>query len=346
MQSSNDNWILSPDDPRWIDLTVRDPDANIFHHPAWLALLTASYGYKPFVVATVTPDGELDTGLPFMEVNSPLKGRRWAALPFTDHCMPLSCSPSGLDRLSTQLGALAAQPGQPMIELRGYALKHPLGQKSDEYAFHLLDLRPDADSLLRGMHTMHRRNIRAARSAGVRVSQGTSAEHMEQFYRLHLLTRRKQGVPVQPRRFFRLMRETLLEQGLGFIQLAYHQDRCVAAAVFLHWQKTLTYKYGASDPSALNLRPNNLLFWDAIEWGHQHGYERFDMGRSDIENTGLRTFKSRWGAEESQLTYVTLSAQPVSHSNGTWMELMNTVIHHAPTWVCRLSGELLYKYVG
>jgi len=151
---------------------------------------------------------------------------------------------------------------------------------------------------------------------------------------------------VQPRRFFKLLRETLLEQGLGFIQLAYHQERCVAAAVFLGWQKTLTYKYGASDPGALSLRPNNLLFWDVIQWGHEQGYERLDLGRSDVENTGLRTFKSRWGAEESMLTYTTLSNQPISHTDARWMGLMNAVIHRAPTWVCRLTGEILYKFVG
>ncbi len=349
MIASSRDWIVSPSDPRWIELGAGDPTANIFHHPAWLALLSASYGYRPFVLAAMSQSGAIEAGLPFMEVKTPLKGSRWASLPFTDHCTPLACSPAALDRLGQQLQAIAGQAGQdrkPAIELRGYALQRPSVQKTAEFAFHSLDIRPDPSSLLRGCHSMHRRNIKAARSAGVRITQGSSAEHMEQFYRLHLLTRRKQGVPVQPRRFFKLLRETLLEQGLGFIQLAYHGDRCIAAAVFLHWHKTLTYKYGASDPGALNLRPNNLLFWSAIEWGHEHGFERFDMGRSDIDNAGLRAFKSRWGAEESLLTYVTLSDQPVSHSSEKWMGLMNTVIHHAPPWVCRLTGEILYKFVG
>ncbi len=348
MNTANKDWVLRPDDPRWAELVAADPNANIFHHPAWQALLSDSYGYRPFVLAAFTQGGQLAAGLPVMEVSNPLRGRRWVSLPFSDHCLPLACGPDGLERLNKHLRSLAGhagQDGQPPIELRGYA-PESLGQQTDEFATHVLDLRSDPDELLSNMHSMHRRNIKAARSAEVRVEQGTTAEHVEQFYRLHLLTRHKQGVPVQPRRFFKLLRENLLERGLGFVQLAYHEDRCVAAAVFLHWQKTLTYKYGASDPSALNLRPNNLLFWSAIEWGHEHDFEQMDMGRSSLANTGLRSFKTRWGAEENVLSYFTLSKQPVSHSNGRWMNLMNAIIHHSPPWVCRLSGEILYKYVG
>ncbi len=348
MTTASKEWILRPDDPRWSELVAADPGANIFHHPAWQALLRDSYGYRPFVLAAFDSNGRLAAGLPLMEVSNPLRGKRWAGLPFTDHCTPLSCGPGGLERLNQRLRSLAdtaGQNGQPPIELRGYA-PAGIGSKTDEFAFHSIDLRPDPGELMRGLHSMHRRNIKTARSAGVRVTQGTSADDMEEFYRLHVLTRRKQGVPVQPRRFFKLLRGSLLEQGLGFIQLAYHQDRCVAAAVFLHWQKTLTYKYGASDPNALNLRPNNLLFWRAIEWGHQNGFEHLDMGRSATDNTGLRAFKTRWGAEENFLPYVTLSSQPVSHSDGKWMRLMNAIIHHTPAWVCRLSGEILYKFVG
>lgn len=339
------DWLLEATDARWLEMVARRPEANIFHHPAWLSLLHTSYGYRPFVLAAPSTGGRLGAAVPCMEVNSPLKGRRWAALPFSDHCAPLWEDEDALRRLGEEMARQVRAGRIGAIELRGYRPETGW-QKSDEYAFHSLKLRAGAEDLLRGCHSTHRRNIRLAQQAGVRTAQGTSAEHMEQFYRLHVLTRRRQGAPVQPRRFFAQLRETLLEPGLGFILLAQHQGRCIAAAVFLHWQKTLTYKFGASDPEALSLRPNNLLFWDAIQWGHQNGFEQLDMGRSDLSNTGLRAFKSRWGAQESLLTYATFSAKPVSAGHGKWLGVLRTIIQHSPPLVCRLTGEILYKLAG
>ena len=143
-----------------------------------------------------------------------------------------------------------------------------------------------------------------------------------------------------------MLGSALIEKGLGFVLLAYKDDECLAAAIFLHWHRTLTYKYGASAIDGLNLRPNNLLFWTAIRWGCENGYTLFDMGKTDLANTGLRAFKSGWGANEMPLTYSTLPAEPPRSMTGKLMPVMQTVICHSPAWVCRLAGELLYKHFG
>ena len=97
-------------------------------------------------------------------------------------------------------------------------------------------------------------------------------------------------------RFFDLLASGLIEQGLGFVLLAYKDDECLAAAVFLHWQRTLTYKYGASVADGLKLRPNNLLFWTAIRWGCENGYTVLNMGKTDLANTGLRGIQEWLGS--------------------------------------------------
>jgi len=40
----------------------------------------------------------------------------------------------------------------------------------------------------------------------------------------------------------------------------------LAAGLFLNWQRTLIYKYAASDDRGQDLRPNHLLTWTAIRW--------------------------------------------------------------------------------
>jgi lipid II:glycine glycyltransferase (peptidoglycan interpeptide bridge formation enzyme) len=193
---------------------------------------------------------------------------------------------------------------------------------------------------------MHRRNIRVAERRGVRIESGNQRNHVEVFYRLHLETRQRKGMPIQPWRFFHILGRSLLEKGLGFVLLAYKDDACLAGAVFLHWHGTLTYKFGASHFDGLSLRPNNLVMWAAIRWGCENGYSLFDMGRTDIDDAGLRAFKSGWGAEETPLAYSTLSAEPSQPVTGKLMPIMQTVIRNSPPWVCRATGELLYKHFG
>lgn len=346
MLESNKHVLLEASDELWVAFVASKPRANIFHHPAWMNLLAECYGYRPFVVAVRNADGKICAGLPMMEVNSRLAGRRWVSLPFTDYCEPLYDDYESLHQLTEALAHLYQDGSTPRIELRWGFPTHPAIQSYSHHVLHTIKLGPDSESVASHFHHMHRRNIETAKKKGVRIERGESLEHLRVFYRLHLDTRRRKGIPVQPWRFFDLLRRRIIEQGLGFILLAYKEDQCLAAGVFLHWQQTLTYKYAASRTDGLNLRPNNLLFWTAIRWGCENGYTLFDMGRTDSSNTGLREFKNRWGSDEVPLIYSTLSATPPQPMTGNLMRVMQAVIRNSPVWVCRAAGELLYRHFG
>jgi hypothetical protein len=128
--------------------------------------------------------------------------------------------------------------------------------------------------------------------------------------------------------------------------LAYSGSIPVAGAVFLTWNGTVVYKYGASDPDYWKLRPNHLIFWTAIRWACEHGYRVFDFGRTDLDNQGLRDFKSGWGATERPLVYSLLADRPPKPPSGRLSHALEEVIRRSPPWVCRAVGELLYKYAA
>jgi len=153
-------------------------------------------------------------------------------------------------------------------------------------------------------------------------------------------------VPVQPWRFFELIREILFSRNLGSILLAYKDGKLIAGLLLLMYGQTMTYKFGASDRASLKLRPNDLLFWTAIQWGCDHGYKAFDLGRTDIGNTGLRSFKAGWGAKELPLTYFTSSRVVAKQPSKHLAYGMGPIIQRSPLWVCRLLGEIFYKYAG
>jgi CelD/BcsL family acetyltransferase involved in cellulose biosynthesis len=338
--------LLEPADRRWVSFTASQCQANIFHHPAWMSLLADCYGYHPFVVAVCDASGNICAGLPMMEVRSALTGRRWVSLPFTDHCAPLFEDADLLDDLTDCVVELHRDRSIPQIELRCELPTHPAIRSRSSHVLHTIKLNSDPELTANRVHHMHRRNIKVAMKRGVRIEWGVDQEHLDEFYSLHLRTRRRQGVPVQPKRFFDLLRSTIIQRGQGFILLAHKDNEYLAGAVFLHWHQTLTYKYGASTTDSLSLRPNNLLFWTAIRWGCENGYTLLDMGRTDSSNAGLRQFKSRWGAEEQPLIYSTLCDEPIRAVGGRLMRALQTVIRNSPLWVCRAAGEVLYRHVG
>ena len=191
------------------------------------------------------------------------------------------------------------------------------------------------------------RRIETASERGVVVARGEEASDLDSvFYGLHLKTRRRLGVPIQPKRFFRLLWERVLQEGLGFVLLARAEGRPVAGAVFLTWRDSVIYKFGASDPSARMLGANNLVIWRGIKWGCERGYATFDFGRTDLGAEGLRRFKNGWNPVEEPLVYTTLGTELQASSSGVAQNTLAKVIQHSPLWVCRALGEMLYRYAA
>lgn len=332
--------------PQWLDFSSSHSAATIFHHPYWSELLCDSYGYEPVVVALRDQVGQVVAGLPLVKVHSRLTGRRLAALPFSDFVPPLAADDLLSADLSRQLQEWRERSGYPKLDVHWELPVQEEVYYEEPVAAHVTHLTADpSDVFSRFKKTKVQQPIRQAERAGVTIRRGEGWNDVRLFYGLHLQTRHRLGAPVQPLRFFRLLWDRLLSRGLGFVLLAYKEDQLLAAAVFLHWNGVLTYKYSASDSAYWRLRPNNLLLWHAIRWGCEQGYRLFDWGRTDLYNQGLLEFKRAWGSEEKLIRYSVLADRPPSSmSAGRVGHLLSPVIRNSPSWVCRAIGELLYGH--
>lgn len=339
---------FSPHDPRWQCLIEQDPAATIFHHPAWMEVLAASYGYRPFILAVTGADGQVRAGLPLAEIRAFPTARRFVALPFSDYCTPLYRDEAALLALASGLAAQQRAGRLPRLEVRAALPELPGVYARAPFVLHTVALECDPAQVAKRAHRQQIQNAHTAEKNGVRVERGVGLEAVGEFYRLHSLTRRKHGVPVQPWKFFRLLREGLLEKGHGFVLLAYQGETCISAGLFLHWGKTLTYKYSATAEASQALRPNHLVTWTAMEWGCQNGFTTFDFGRADLEDEGLRAYKRRWGAAETPLSYsyIAASPPPEAHGEGRLGGLLKGLIRRSPVWVGQTIGGVLYRYAG
>lgn len=344
--------ILTTDDSRWLDFVRSRSEAHIFHHPNWAINLAQVYRYRGFVLALLGDKGKIRAGLPVMEVNSPLTGKRWVSMPFSDHCAPLYEDETALEELTDGLLVLSREENTPRIELRWAYPQRPQIYCEIQHVWHTRQLAAgiDPEALFEGLSKKIRKYVRSSVNRGVRVEIGTSEADMRRFYTLMVQTRQQHGVPVQPWRYFQKLQSNLLAQGLGFILLAYRENTCLSGIVALHWQKTLTLKYGASlkqsEEELRELRPGYLLEWEAIRWACENGYTLVDVGRSELRDEGLRDYKNRWGYQEQPLAYCSIGGGMSYTAPGKLMRLMNGVIRHSPAFVCQAAGELLYRHFG
>ena len=336
---------VSIDDPRWLAFLESQRSATAFHHPAWGRLVERCYGFRPFVLAATDGGGTIEAGLPLAEVSTRLQGRRWVSMPFVDYCPPLVPA-SAAPGLSRGLDAARLDAGISSVDVRA-PLEGPALQGGAQWVRHVLELGDDPAAQFDGFHRMTRRNVRHAERSGLTIRQGDGESALtEDFYRLHVETRRRLGVPVQPRRFFRLLWEELIAKGLGFVSFAYSGSKPVAGAVFLTWNGNMIYKFGASDADAWHARPNNLIFWHAIQKGIETHATSLDFGRSEVDQEGLRSFKAGWGAREEELVYAHLPERGAHRTIGHASSALAPAIRRSPAWFARLVGELFYRYAA
>jgi CelD/BcsL family acetyltransferase involved in cellulose biosynthesis len=335
--------VLRPlQDLRWSAFVANHGSALPFHHPSWAAMLAECYRFRAFCLTVDDHAGQILAGLPVVEVYR--RGRpAWVSLPFTDECPPLVIPGAGIElagRLDEVRRAFGVRRLEVRAELRGEGV-----QRHDAFLSHRLALDRSEDEVFAALHSNQvRRNIRRAERAGVKVRLGQAeADVTEVFYRLHLRTRHRLGVPVQPLRYFRLLWQRFLEPGLGAVIIAELGGVPIAAGVFLAYGETCVYKYGASDERHLDARPNHLLFWEAIRWAMAQGCRTFDFGRTDLADNGLREFKSRWGTVERECVYSVLADRPIRAGGGGVPPPLRSAIRRGPMFVPRVLGELLYR---
>ena len=89
--------------------------------------------------------------------------------------------------------------------------------------------------------------------------------------------------------------------------------------------------------------------WEAIKWYSKNGYESLCLGRTDMENVGLRRFKQGWGTKEYLIKYFQydLTTDSLIKNKAGNMDLMfRFVFGKMPIPISRIIGALLYKHFG
>jgi hypothetical protein len=340
-------WIINPvQNPGWDLVVALHRDAGCFHTSAWAKVLHKTYNHRPFYLQ-FSRGRRLAALIPLMEVRSALTGRRGVCLPFSDVCEPLIFDPEVADAVRDRLVRFAQERRWKHLEIRGGKSFQSTPPSGPKFYGHILDFRHRVEEMANRFDSQVRRAIRKAERSNVSALVVRNRQAVDDFYRLHVQTRRRHGLPPQPASFFLNIYEHIIKPGLGFIVLARRGSRPIAAAVFFRFGKNAVYKYGASDKKFQEFRANNLVMWQGIQLLARTGIEKLHFGRTDCENDGLRRFKLSWDTQEETIDYFRVDPSgrqclPSIRRNGGFHK---RVFGRLPLVFNRLAGSILYPHL-
>ena len=262
----------------------------------WRCVFAQAYGFPTYYLMALR-SGEVDGVLPLFEVRS-LWGKYLSSMPGG----PCSTNEESLEALMDEAFTLAHQLHLPCLqfrEVREEYARADLQTRRTEWKF-VLPLPSTPDRLWESIHGSARRAVRKARKEGVRVV--TENTHMRDFYPMYARNMRNLGTPAIPKRFFLELAKAFPERILTCIA----QDRggCALGGLILGVTSgaKMELLFAASETQSRHLRPNDLLYWDALRMCIEEEFDVFDMGRSEL-GSGSARFKEKWGAKPESLYY-------------------------------------------
>ncbi|MFO7535134.1 MAG: GNAT family N-acetyltransferase [Kiritimatiellia bacterium] len=350
--SSHVNIIRPLNDSRWNSMVEAHPQSEIYHHSTWLKVIAATYRQAEPLAFVLEEGGAIRAALPACVVKSPLTGNRLVSLPFTSYCNPLYEKSEQCGRLIHAAMESLKGHGASFFELRTLnAIPEEVCElkRHPYHMTHILDLEGGFDRVRKGISSNIVMNKKKADKAGILVEPAASEKDLRDFYRVHAITRKKQGFPIQPYSFLRNMFELMGPPGHVEFLLARLNNQVVAGIVLFKFHQRVSYEIGASLPAFLEARPNHLLLWHAVESACREGRRYFDFGKSPPDNPGLIEFKRRWGADACECPYYYypgIAGMMAVEQNDFKSRAIRYLYSRTPLGVAQLLGKGLYRHLG
>lgn len=332
----------------WLKLAT-GRQASLFTSPPWIAAVCGAYGFTPRSVVAIDERGEPTGGFTWVTIDD-LRGTRSSSLPFSDRADPLVDDETDWRLLFGAAGLGVAHPYTLRCLDDSPAIADERLRVIGEAMWHGTPLDGTPDELYRRMNSSSRRAIAASERGGVRVQVRSDMDAIRSFHRLHVrLRKNKYGLLAQSLEFFERIWSEFSPTARIITLLATLGDEIIAGAVFLEWNGTLYYKFGASSADYLGLRPNDAIYWRGIQIGIERELGLVDWGLSDVDQPGLVAFKRKWASIERKIFTVragTPAPCPEQVRFGRELSELTRLFtdETVPDAITTQAGALLYRY--
>ncbi|WP_430813453.1 lipid II:glycine glycyltransferase FemX [Carboxylicivirga sp. RSCT41] len=137
-----------------------------------------------------------------------------------------------------------------------------------------------------------RRNIRKATRVNLKLEIDHDGKRLKDFFHLYNLTMDRLQAKSKyyfPLTYFEKLQNSLNGQCAYFYIM--HNDKAIASVLVLFASKKMYYFLGGSDSEYFDLRPNELLHFEVMQWGIKKGIERYVLGGGYSNNDSIFSFK-------------------------------------------------------
>jgi len=320
-------------------------NVTLFHTRSWHSFLSKTFGWKVNAHIGLSPSGELQFFLPFIEKRRLTKNYR-ISLPFSHQIGP----------------AYTAEIDPSTVQLDGTSLIYEIhekfpcreSQQVDDYYLNTLDLTKFnnlEELFLVFSESSIRRKIRKAQASGLEIKKSLAPDLIDDFTHLQAVTRWRQGSPTYPKHFFHNMVEEFDEFDQIMLNIAYLEGKPVSGVLFLYYHDWALYGYGASinDRSIWKMGVNQFTMWEAIKDAFHRKSSIVDFGRTPMTDVNLLEYKKKWGTDITPLTYTYLNIDQEDNPARRDSSLVRTasqVLSHIPFPIFRLISPLIMKQVA
>jgi len=290
--------ILTPSvESQWEAYVQASPQATFFHQLGWKRVLEDCYGYIPHYLYAEDRGG-IKGVLPLFEIRTLLLKRALVSVPFGVYGGICSTTEEAALKLAEQAKILADELSVDYLELRHSQKSVVPWPASSLYVDFRGPLSKDPAENFEQIPRKQRRMIRQGIKNGLRTTMEDG--HLKRFYEIYSHSVRNLGTPVFSRRFLERIVQEFKEQCR--ILSVWHEREMVGGVLAFFFKDEVLPYYGGALKRYFSMAVNDIMYWDLMRYGCEHGFRVFVFGRSRV-NSGPYHFKRHWGFEPAPLCY-------------------------------------------
>jgi FemAB-related protein (PEP-CTERM system-associated) len=331
----------------WDAYVEQHPSGLAYHRYAWRLAVESGYGFSGYYL--LAEEGGAVRGLlPFIKLSRPGGSADLVSLPYCDVGGFLADSSMVETELLAAAVSLATELECDSLDIRNADNADSHYCQPGQKVRMVLPLPNSSEELMAGLKSKLRSQVRKPIRDGLTVQLG-GEELLDSFYSVFSENMRELGSPVHSRAWFFSILDAYADNvRVGLVSTP---DGEPAAAGIL-----LLNGSGVSIPWASSLRrynrmnPNMLLYWTFLAFATDNGYQKFDFGRSTVDETTYN-FKKQWGAQPVSLHWVhydraghiqeELNGQP-----STMRKAAEACWRRLPLPVCNWIGPHVRRYIS
>lgn len=168
-----------------------------------------------------------------------------------------------------------------------------------EHLNYLIDLSKDDKELWNNLYKSRRNGITKSYRLGSSLEEFSDINLIEEIYKQLQETYSYAKIPLADITLFKSIASILVPKNMAKIWVAKYDDKVIGTIVTLTYKYIIYDWYAGSSRKYLKLCPNDILPWNAIEWGSKNQFKTFDFGGAGkpTESYGVREFKKQFGGE-------------------------------------------------